>query len=482
MRSYLGFVLTAVMTLGLFFLLVTRVRLPYDAPPEVLEAKATSAGDGGTDATAPEGRPAGLASGGTSPSAAPPAPAVPQRPIRVTALGWELVAPAATPVAVPMEVAPETSLDAVCARLARGGEDPLGADVALIPLPSFVVAYERVRALDPQAFLVVGFSHGREEIHASSGALLSAPPGGDEVKLVGLGSGAAPDPAMQAGGSEAATLLGLFALDLLGVPPSRVRLVAPGTEAAKTAPFAAVVRGTSDDRKLAFTSADASGFVPIVAVAPRAQLEARRGELEGWSRAWLAALETVKKDVPGAARKLAAKEGVPLSAAVGGAPEALALVDRLGQLDGGSGGGVDMPALRTLFQRTWQLARGAALTTISAPDPLPVDERILAAIGGLRPPLETPPAPSAIGAVPAGSTPILVVRSSTSDGILTELQLLSGVFGRAVFRVSAKGGEKAALAVATTAMAARKVDGARLAAARSEPKDAFVSIEILLPP
>ncbi|HSO34878.1 MAG TPA: hypothetical protein VLT33_20255, partial [Labilithrix sp.] len=171
MKGYATFFLIAVMSLGLVFLLVTRVRAPYDAPaadPEVVEL--VDAGDGGkTDAAAPAD--AGAA------EAATPKPV--ERPLRVASLGWELVAagvaltaPDGGPTGPLLELAPEATLDAVEARLARGGNDPVGADIAVLPLPAFVLAYDRLRALDPRAFVVVGFSRGREEVHAAAGALL----------------------------------------------------------------------------------------------------------------------------------------------------------------------------------------------------------------------------------------------------------------------------------------------------------------------
>ena len=48
MKGYAGFVLVALMSLGLVFLLLTRSRAPYDAPaadPEIVEI--ADAGDGG---------------------------------------------------------------------------------------------------------------------------------------------------------------------------------------------------------------------------------------------------------------------------------------------------------------------------------------------------------------------------------------------------------------------------------------------------
>jgi hypothetical protein len=479
-KSYATFVMIAVMTAGLLFLLLTRDRTSRDAPAEVVEILA----DSGADAAIAD---AATGAGVDAAHAAPPG----EKPIRVTTLGWDLVAAGAAltppdggappPPAPPIELAPETSLDAIEARLARGSSDPQGADVAIMPLPAFVAAYEKIRALEPRAFLVVGFSHGREELHAAAGALLKAPPGADEVKLVAAG--------------ESPTVLGLFALDALGVAPARVRLVAPDSPDAKAAAFAAVARGTPEDRKLAFSTVDAARLVPIVAVAPNGLLAERAAALREWSKAWLDGLGRVSADAPGTARRLAAKEALPLAAGVGGAPEALSLVERLGQIervalaDEGRwiGTGERGPVtLESLTQRTWQLARGGGLTTSAAPEPLPVDARIASAIApAWSPPAKPEDAPDAglvFGPLESGGAAILAYRATEGDleKAAAQIAFLAGVFDRAGFKITAKGGDKAARALATAAHA-RGVPLGRLAVAGTEP-GIFANVEIVSPP
>jgi hypothetical protein len=496
MKSYATFFVIAVMSLALVFLLGTRDRAKHDAPTEVVEVKevATSSDAGGDVATLRD-------------ATAGDAPAPAREPLRIVALGWELIAPGAalvpggggqpSPPALPMELAPETALEAVEARLARGGADPRGADVAVLPLPAFVSSFERLRALEPVAFLVAGFSHGREEIHAAPGALTKAPPPGDEVKLVALGPATATEAAARAAGTESATVLGLFALDLLGVAPSRVRLVAPGTPDAKAAAFAAVVNGAADERKVAFGSAEASRLIPIVAVAPKGVLEGREGVVREWAKAWLDGIARAKADVPSLARRLATKETLPLAADVGAAPEALALVERLGRIDGAK---LDEQAsligplakgpvtLDVLMQRTWQLARGGGLVTSAAPEPLPIDARVVAAIAP-APKAATSAAPLdadggvSVGPIPAGAVPLVVHRAVEGDvaAVAAEIHFLSGVFEREVFRIAAKGGAKAALEIATAAYE-RGVPASRLATVATEPQGVFAAVEILSPP
>ena len=507
MKGYATFFLIAVMSLGLVFLLLTRTRKDYTAVPSVdpafVEGASPLAPDGGVDGGADAST---LLGGGDAAADAAPAKPI-ERPLRVTALGWELVAAGvaltapdggAVAQAPAIELAPETTLDAVEARLARGGSDPVGADIAVMPLPAFAIAYDRLRALDPRAFVVVGFSRGREEVHANAGALLKAPPGADEVKLIAFGPSTSADAAAKAAGTESATVLGLFALDLLGVPPARIRMLAPGAADAKTAPFAAVARGAADERKLAFSSADASRFIPIVAVAPKAQLDANEAKMKEFAKAWLDGLERSRKDASNVARRLANKEALPLAAGVGGAPEAIALLERLGQIEPASlaqqrvfiGASATGPVtLETLTQKTWSLARAGGLTTSAAPSPLPIDERVALAIAPAPAPQHAGDGAGggadagAIAPLPAGTTPLLVYRAvdaqADAAAVAAQIGFLAGVFEHAAFRITAKGGDKAARAIAAQARDRFDLPASRLATTAAEPAGAFASVEVV---
>ncbi len=514
MKSYITFFITALMTLALVSSLVSRARSKHEAPAEVIAPNETASGDvadAGVDGAAP-----GLAPDASAVAMADAGVAPLEKPLRVAALGWELAAAgaalAAPPgvdaglTAPPMELAPESSLDAIEARLARGGADPQGADVAVLPLPAFVASFERLRALEPRAFVVVGFSRGREEVRAAAGSLLKSPPAADEVKLVAFGPSTAADATARAAGSESATVLGLFALDLLGVAPARIRLVAPGTPEAKAASFAAVVKGAVDDRPRAFSTADASRLVPIVAVASKATIDAREATLREWAKAWLDGLSRAKADVPGVARRLASKEAVPLAAGVGGAPEALVLVERLGQIENvgldaqtsligplaDGKNGKTAATLDVLTQRTWQVARGGGFTAGAAPEPLPIDARIVSAIA-------PPPKDAAVprngdgdgdggaavtfGPIPTGALPNVAYRAVDGDAekVASEIAFLAAVFERGVFRISAKGGDKAAKAIASAAHQ-RGVAPSRMATVPVEPQGAAAVVEVLSPP
>ncbi len=516
MRSYATFFVIAVMTLGLLFLVLTRSHTAHDAPAEVvvIEPKA----DGGPEAGVAE---AGAALGDAAVSGdAGPARA---RPLRVTALGWELAAPGvalvmqagegAVAATIPaLDLAPETDLDAIAARLARGGDAVDGADVAVLPAPAFVVAYEKLRALDPRAFLVTGFSHGREELRASPGALLRPPPATEDVKLVAVTPQASPE--ARAAGSESATVLGLYVLREIGVAPSRVRLLSPGTADARAASFAALVRGTNDERKAALSTADAARLVPVVLVAPRAALEAKEAVFRDLSRVWLEGVAKVAKDPGGIARAVADRTAMPLVDA-GARPDALALVDRLGHLEAAALGdqGAAMLAsepgsLASTMGIVWSLAREGGLTTTATPDPLPIDTRVVKALGVAAPPAREPPPELAADAgaptfapAPASATPLFVVRdpgipattpkgkapSATDLGTLAtgaapELVSLAALFPSAVLRVSSPTGEKNARVFAGAAQNAG-VPVARLATTASVPPGTnLVAVEVLVAP
>jgi hypothetical protein len=499
MKTYATFVVIALMSVGLVFLLVTRPQTNHEAPAEILPA----AGDAGGDAAALD---AGADGGAVHPGAPE------EKPLRITSLGWELVAPgvALTPPAgassampASFELAPESTLDAVEVRLARGGADPQGADIALVPLPAFVASVDRLRALEPRAFLVVGFSHGREEFHASPSSLNKAVPASEEAKLVGLGPTTASDPAARASGSDSATLVGLFGLSWLGVQPSRVRLVAPGSPEAKAAPFAAVVRGAVDERPRAFSTADAARLVPIVAVAPKALLDTRTKAVRAWATAWFDGLARTKADVPGVARRLAAKDALPLAQGVGDAETALALVERLGQIEDvaladenaffDASAAALPPAkrevtLEKLTQRTWRLARGSGFTSSPTPQPLPVDARIASLVAPAPKVSDSGTASSdadagAFGVLPSGAVTAVVYRAAEADAaeVAAEVSFLAAVFDRAVFKITAKGGEKAARAIAND-VRDRGVAQKRLVTTAAEPQGGFAVVEVLSSP
>lgn len=494
-RRYLTFIVIALMTIGLIFTLVSRARSPYEAPAE-LAPPSEGPIDGG-DAGDPTSEAGPVDAASVPVVSSLPAP----RPLRVTALGWELVAPATKLVdrggkaTVAVEVTPEVNGDGVFARLARGGDDKAGADVAIVPLADLVVSHDRVRALEPRAFAVVGFSHGGEEFRAAPQALAKLPGQTEDVALVGFGPGMSADAAATTSSSTSATMLGLFALDLLGVPPSRVRLVSPGAPEAKAANFAALGRGAGDPRRLAFSTADASRFAPLVMVASKALIDKDAARLRDFAHAWLDAAARSQADGSDVARKVSAKEGITLGAGAPNPPEALALLERLGQVEAlplAEQGRFVGPSARssltlaTLMQRMWLLARGAGFTGSGAPDALPIDGRVLEGDPSPAPKLDDDPDGGVGTSVSPRATSLIVYRvvdpTANPADVAREIGFLGAIFERAVLRIAAKGGEKAARGIAATAQSTYGVSAARLSVTKLEPVGLFTATDVLALP
>jgi hypothetical protein len=446
-RANIVFVLLIAMLGGLAFLAATRERTPHDAPA-VQRASEADAGparaDGGADRDG--------AAGDSGPKEMKDAGPALGRPLRVVAMGWEFLAAgivanggrspgdksAFASAGVEVHLREADAMSEVESQLARGGADEGGADVAIVPLPSFAGSFERLRALEPEAFLVVGWSRGHEAILGAKDASLAKPRelrSGEEVRVA-------------TGHGEAATGFTLLMLDAAGIPPARVRLV----NDPKGAQFAAVTRPvtleTTGDapNKLLITTADAPQAVPVVAVAPHGLIEAHGDVLKAWSKIWVDGLVRLRKDVPAAARLVAVESG---------APEASLLLERLGQAEsatvhanaralGLSGRhAVTVPAL---FQRYFRLWREVGAISIPAPDAAPVTSSVFAALVRSDPTLtESPPIDLAHPA-PANAAPILAYRIGDADRtkkldestLVESIGFLADVFERASIRVSTR--------------------------------------------
>jgi hypothetical protein len=368
------------------------------------------------------------------------------RPLRVSALGWDLAAagvlanggaePAPTSelskAGLDVHIAVAPSVSSMEAALARGGDDKDGADIAILPLPTFVASYERLRALSLDMFFVVGWSRGREAIAAAKAEW----PSKGEVKL----AGAAGDPA---------TFLALWAFDLGGVPASQVKIAGPSASAAD-APYAAVDRSSplpadTSRSALLLTTADAPRLVPFVAVAPRGLIEQRSKALTAWAGAWLAGARKLSQDAPGGARTIAGTKG---------APEPLALLQTLGQsapatladnvrVAGLSGRSA--VTLESLFQRAWALWRASSVLATPSPEAAPVSTGIISALARAEPGLAGAAPDDAKPQGPAPNAKALITYRQP-DGKLDDAALvttagfLAGVFERAPLRLGVNAG------------------------------------------
>ncbi len=430
------------------------------------------------------------------------------RPLRVIALGWELAAAGLlanggasvataptsdfTAAGVQVDVAVTDTMSVVEGALARGGADKDGADIAVVPLSSFVASYERLRALAPEAFFVTGLSRGREVLFSTKDAVPSAADKPD-AKTGHAMVGAIGDPA---------TFLGLFVLDASGVPPSSVRLftlVGHESEPPLAAFDKDAAPADSPRRRILLSTADATRLSPFVAVAPHGLLDKHPKAITAWAKIWLEGTRKLESDAPGGARKIASIQG---------APEPLALLRRLGvvshaslndnaRMMGMSGRGA--LTLEALFQRAWAIWRDAGALTTPVPDPVPVHASIIATLARAFPSLLTPGAPPK-GAQPSGSPSpkaqsgpervLFVMRQP--EGKLDEGALLAtagffaDAFDRSALRVAIvkNGGVDAALSkrLADDVTARFDLGAGRVTPAKKAPAGAAGIIEVMAAP
>ena len=458
MRVRVVFALLLVLFVATVARMVSRDRVAHTvaAPAPSPKGTASAAGDAGViDGSAPASSAAGATRDGG------PVKWM-DRPLRAVTLGWDLAAPAVlanggldpaeasdfSAAGVETYVHPLEGMGAIEGALARGGGDREGADIAVVPFAELCASYERLRALRPEVFFVVGWSRGREALVSTRDALPSSagPPGGPGVSAVAGGARAGADPFSMVGApGEAATFLGLFALDANGIPPGAVHLVAH-PDKPDVPELAAVDRdapGESARRTVLLTTADASRLVPFVAVAQRGLLDAHGPAFVAWTRVWLEATRKLDADPPAAARAIAAAPG---------APEPIALLKRLGEMAPASLGdnarafglsGRGALTLDALFQQTWRIWRGVGALATPAPDAAPVHDAVVAALARAYPSLTTPAAsPRPRPPAPSPDTLKVLVTYRQGEGkvdeaaLLATTGLLADVFERSVLRVA----------------------------------------------
>jgi hypothetical protein len=259
-----------------------------------------------TDA-APERDAAPLVEASAAPAPPPPPPVVDAqaeasasklgRPLRVSALGWEVLAPAivanggrapagTSAFGGEVHLRVSDSLDEIEKQLARGGGDEAGADVAIVALPSFVASYERLRALEPHVFAVAGWSRGREGLLAQKENALTRARAGEESKVA-------------VRGGDPSTALALFAMTEAGLKP-RIVPEAKGAQLLATSrPFPTEAVEDTPAR-LVLSTADASRLIPLVFVAPRGLVEGQKDTMTALVRAvtprgWSACARTCRR-------------------------------------------------------------------------------------------------------------------------------------------------------------------------------------------
>jgi hypothetical protein len=455
LRPRLLFAISSVLLLALVYFVATRSRDPHVMPaPKVAPPETPDAGpDAAPSPAASNALEAGavaVASADAALVAAAPDAGMLDRPLRVVASSWDGAAALAAAngglvtadgsaaraagidLAVvvpgnrkgPREEQAEPYEREVERRFARGGEDE-GADVAILPLPYLVRAYERLRALEPQVIYVVGWPRGSYRLLGGRDGMLARPRAAEDVTL--------------AASDDAAVALGLFALDEAGEPSSRVRVVSD----AKGAAFAAAAGPAAPDprpdvpAKLLLSTWDAPRLVPLVAVVARPFADKHAAALAALVRVWVDGAVAMRKDVPAAARRLAAEAGAPEL------PELLAL---LGDMEDAAPadearwlGASDAATVGSLFGRFWKLWRDAAAITSAAPPEAPVNSAPVGRLLTAQPKLAEPRALPFTAPDPKAR--VLVAHrldKADADAAAAEAAWLAGIFVRSAVRVSAR--------------------------------------------
>lgn len=317
---------------GLVVYAAVRPKRAHEAPLVVIqeEGKPDASVDAGADASSSD-----ASSDATSADASDAAPTVAaspkllDRPLRVTTLGIALAAPgtmalessdAGVKPGFDLELTPVESPQKLESRLVRGGADADGADVAILSLPDLVASSERLRALEPQAFLLVGFSQSTERLSALPGSPRVPAQGADIKVWVPTGDHYA-----------SRQWTALYALELAAVPGSRVKFLT-GEEKPKDAAYLASTFLEKNDGEHLLSTVEAPALVPFVAVATKGSLTTKESLMRAFASAWVAGMQRAQVDPAAAAKRLVGKEGAVFSAASEVPSDVTVVVDRLGRV------------------------------------------------------------------------------------------------------------------------------------------------------
>lgn len=445
-----------------------RALIERAAAPKPSASAAASAAPSSAPVAAPQ--PSG------SSQAPEPKPAI-DRALTVTGLGWDLLAPAllagngmksSAPSAfasadVRVSVTIANTMSDVERALASGGAAAGGADLAVVPLSELVVAYERLRALDLRVFFVSGWSQGRDTLTGSSFAQLPA------AGSVGL----------DYSGNADALALALMTLDLTGMSLDRLKI----DERSPNALLHAKSGGeqvASKQEELVLTTREASRLLPYVLVAPRPLLEDRDVVVTAFVQGWLAGTDALLKDRAKAARTLAALEG---------APEALGLLQALGDIEpirlyenaellGLSGRGA--VSIESLVDWQFRVRRAARVGRAATPEQSLVDGRVVTRLVRASPKSLQAPEPAKRSAASADAVPLLqrAFQKEDEEPISNAIGVLAAVFPRHDVRLTLPGRAKLQAEWLDRAAARYDVDRARLVAgvATSRPGRALVEV------
>jgi hypothetical protein len=431
----------------------------------------------GAEAEAATGSEAEAATGtgaGTGAEAEASVESLLDRPLRVISTHWEVAAPillasgGASSVegsildraGLRQELRVSARASDLEEALARGGAEANGADLAILPLATWVASYEHLAALETEIFFVAAWSRGSQVVFASPEATPS-----ERVPASFSIAGAR---------GSAESLSVLLLLSEMGVSPERVRFTASDDAAAL---LSAAEREGPDAELRArnrvpwLSTADASHLSPWVVVAPRGFVREHQPVLAAWARAWLEGREMLARDVPAGARSIAA---------ITGAPPLVDLLRRLGQLESvglveqaelAGLSGRSYVTLEVLFRRAWSIDRAIGVLSGPPPEVLPIATGTIATL--VRRETPTPLERAAFRAAPEprvlASFPLTLPRASRggdaagTDAAVARVGFVAGVFPRSGLRVVAPRQQAStARALADRAIEQYGLDPARL--------------------
>ncbi|MBX7196244.1 MAG: hypothetical protein K1X94_29580, partial [Sandaracinaceae bacterium] len=402
----------------------------------------------------------------------PPTPPPLDRPLRVVSTSWEVATPVLLAAGgsstidgsilsreqLAVEVRVSTRTTELEEALARGGSEANGADVAIVPLATWVGSYEHLAALETEVFFVAAWSRGSEVLFASPSA---TPAERVPASFAIAGTRGAPE-----------SLTALLLLSEMGVAPDHVRFTASDD---LDALLATAEREGLDAELRArnrvpwLSTADASHLAPWVIVAPRGFVRAHQPALVALSSAWLEGMAQLARDVPGAARTIAA---------IPGAPPLVDLLRRLGQIESiglreqaelAGLSGRSYVTLETLFRRAWSIERAIGVLSGPPPETLPIATGTIASLvrREVPAPVEHPPFRAAPEPRVIVTVPLALPRSSrdaaAGDAIVAHIGFAAGVFPRSGLRLVGPRDRSAALrALADRAIEQYGLDASRL--------------------
>lgn len=303
--------------------------------------------------------------------------------IRVVGLGAESIAPGIiagggltstdasefAEVSLDVRLRKVSEVSAAERALSLGGDAEDGAHLLVLPLPSFVASYERLRALDPRIIAVAGWSQGRDALYG---------PASDSLMQSRRSRRSSPV-ALCADLGTPESFFALYLLELSGTAVRDVNIQERCGSGFRAHDRSASTGNDTGSGRLIATSADASTLVPWVIIAPGSLFEAEeaREMLKGWLHGWFEGVREIREHAAESARMIATATN----------SDPVRILQHLGQIQvadlaqnvqafGLSGRGA--LSMTALFGETWRVWREAGVLVTPAPSQSPVDSSLVA--------------------------------------------------------------------------------------------------------